>query len=162
MTPFLSSAALMEYVEIQGSTWHRLLQRKGARLLWFSLVMGGWRPSPHAVQWSHRETHSLIKTCSTRDLKKNWPFDDLSTCGVLVSTGRPKTHKTELKPLWARTETSAQAASLAHSTSVCSQPHNIISLKYKNKEHQEASLQHLSQIYVHTKLLLASIYLNEY
>jgi len=45
------------------------------------------------VQWSHKETHSLIKICSTWDANKNWPFGDLSTHNVLDATGRPKTCK---------------------------------------------------------------------
>ena len=50
--------------------------------------MGVVEAGTHTMQCSHRETHSLIKTCSTGERNKNWPFSDLSTCGVLDATGR--------------------------------------------------------------------------
>ena len=35
----------------------------------------------HTTEWSHRETHSLIKTLVHPGvMNKNWPFSDLSTC----------------------------------------------------------------------------------
>ena len=62
----------------------------------------GWRLSPHAMQWSHRETHSFIKTCLTRDKNENWLFSDLSMGGVLAATGGAETCKRELKQVWAK------------------------------------------------------------
>ena len=39
---------------------------------------------PHTVQWSHRETHSLIKILAhPRVARKNWPFSHLSSHGGL-------------------------------------------------------------------------------
>ena len=48
------------------------------------------------MQWSCREIHSLINSCSTWDANKNWLFSYLSTCGVLDPTGKPETDKREL------------------------------------------------------------------
>ena len=43
-----------------------------------------WRPSPHTMQWSHRETHSLIKILACPGVShKNWLFSDLSSHGGL-------------------------------------------------------------------------------
>ena len=56
---------------------------------WFSQVTEKftewWRPSPHTVQWSHRETHSLTKILARLGgvTHKNWPFSDLSSHGGL-------------------------------------------------------------------------------
>ena len=45
-----------------------------------------WRPSPHTMQWSHRETHSLIKILACPGVShKNWLFSDLSSHGGLRS-----------------------------------------------------------------------------
>ena len=69
-----------------------LLWRKGRRLLlagfgflrWLRNWWVWWRPSPHTVQWSHRETHSLIKILVCPGVThKNWPFSDLSSHGGL-------------------------------------------------------------------------------
>ena len=67
-----------------------LLWRKGTRLLpasfgflrWLRNLREWWRPSLHTVQWSHRETHSLIKILACPGVThKNWPFSDLSSHG---------------------------------------------------------------------------------
>lgn len=42
-----------------------------------------------------------MKTCSTRDVNKNWPFGNLSTHGVLDATEIPEILKRELKQLLA-------------------------------------------------------------
>ena len=69
-----------------------LLWRKGTRLLpasfgflrWLRNLREWWRPSLHTVQWSHRETHSLIKILACPGVThKNWPFSDLSSHGGL-------------------------------------------------------------------------------
>ena len=68
------------------------LWRKGTRLLpanfgflrWLRNLQEWWRPSPHTVHWSHRETHSLIKILACPGVThKNWPFSDLSSHGGL-------------------------------------------------------------------------------
>ena len=65
-----------------------LLWKKGTRLLlasfgflrWLRSLQEWWRPSPHTMQWSHRETHSLINTLAHPGVAhKDWPFSDLSS-----------------------------------------------------------------------------------
>ena len=54
-----------------------------------------WRPSPHTVQWSHRETHSLINTLGHPGVAhKDWPFSDLSSHdGLRLPEAESKTRK---------------------------------------------------------------------
>ena len=70
------------------------LWRKETRLLlagfgflrWLRNLQEWWRPSPHTMQWSHRETHSLINTLAHLGVtQKNWPFSHLSSHGGLRS-----------------------------------------------------------------------------
>ena len=80
------------------------LWRKGIRLLpasfgfliWLRKLGECWRPSPHTVQWSHRQTHSLIKILAhSRVAHKNWPFSNLSSHGGLRLPGaESETRKT--------------------------------------------------------------------
>ena len=58
-------------------------------------LMGWWRPSPHTVQWSHRETHSLIKILAGPGVAhKDWPFSSLSSHGGLrLLEAESETHK---------------------------------------------------------------------
>ena len=69
-----------------------LLRRKGTRFLpaslgflrWLRNLREWWRSSPHTVQWSHRETHSLIEILAPLGVAhKDWPFSDLSSHGGL-------------------------------------------------------------------------------
>ena len=67
---------------------------------WFSQVTEKftewWRPSPHTVQWSHRETHSLIKILAHPGVAhKNWPVSDLRRHGGLrLLEAESETNKT--------------------------------------------------------------------
>ena len=78
-----------------------LLWRKRTRLLssfsflrWVRNLWEWWRPSSHTVQWSHRETHSLIKIRAHSGVAQNWPFSDLSSHGGLrLPEPESKTHK---------------------------------------------------------------------
>ena len=65
-----------------------MLQSKGTRLLpagygflrQLRNLWEWWRQSPHTMQWSHRETPSLIKTLAHPGAAdKNWPFRNPST-----------------------------------------------------------------------------------
>ena len=62
----------------------RLLPASFSFLRWLRNLQEWWRPSPHTVQWSHRETHSLIKILAHLGVTpKNWPFSNLSSHGGL-------------------------------------------------------------------------------
>ena len=53
-------------------------------LRWLRNLPEWWLPSPHPMQWSHREIHSLIKILAhPRVADKNWPFSDLRSHGGL-------------------------------------------------------------------------------
>ena len=79
------------------------LWRKGTRLLpanfgflrWLRNLLEWRRPSPHTMQWSHRETHSLIKILARPGVAhKNWPFSDPSSHGGLrLSEAESETRK---------------------------------------------------------------------
>ena len=69
-----------------------LLWRKRTRLLlvgfgflrWLRNLWESWRLSPHTMQWSQRETHTLIKTLAHPGVThENWPFNDMSSHGGL-------------------------------------------------------------------------------
>ena len=78
-----------------------LLWRKGRRLLlagfgflrWLRNWWVWWRPSPHTVQWSHRETHSLIEILAGPGVShKDWPFSNLSShCGLRLLEAESET-----------------------------------------------------------------------
>ena len=78
------------------------LWRKGIRLLpasfgflrWLRKLGECWRPSPHTVQWSHRETQSLIKILAHPGVAhKNWPFGDLRSHGLRLPEAESETCK---------------------------------------------------------------------
>ena len=81
-----------------------LLWRKGTRLppAGFGFLRSlrnlweWWRPSPHTVQWSHRETHSLIKIFACLGVAHmNCPFGDLSSHnGLRLPEAESETRKT--------------------------------------------------------------------
>ena len=80
------------------------MQRKGTRLLlacfsflrWLRNLQEWWRPCLHTVQWSHRETHSLIKILARPGVvQKNWPFSNVRSLGGLrLPEAESETHKT--------------------------------------------------------------------
>ena len=50
-----------------------------------------WRQSPHTVQWSHRETHSLIKTLAPRGSQITIAFNDATThAGLKLLREKPR------------------------------------------------------------------------
>ena len=70
-----------------------LLWRKGTRLLpasfgflcWLRNLWKWWRPSPHTVQWSHWESHSLTRIHTRWGVVlKNWKFSDQRSHGGLI------------------------------------------------------------------------------
>ena len=81
-----------------------LLRRKGTRFLpaslgllrWLRNLQAWWRPSPHTMQWSHRETHSLINTLvQPGATHKDWLFSDLgSHDGLRLLEAESKIRKT--------------------------------------------------------------------
>ena len=81
-----------------------LLWRKETRLLpaGFSFLRSlrnlweWWRPSPHTVQWAHRETHSLIKILAHLGVaRKNWLVRELSShAGLRLLEAESETCKT--------------------------------------------------------------------
>ena len=81
-----------------------LLWRKGTRLLpagfgflrWLRNLWEWWRPSLHTVQWSHRETHSLIKILARPGVtQKNWPLSNVRSHGGLrLPEAESETRKT--------------------------------------------------------------------
>jgi len=82
--------------------WEFCSKEKGQDSSWPVLVFSGdrnlwewWRPSPHTTQWSHKETHSLIKILARLGVAhKNWPFSDLRSHGGLrLPEAESKTHK---------------------------------------------------------------------
>ena len=120
---FLNPAALIKFYGIKVKILMRaLLWRKGTRLLpagfgflrWLRTLWAWWRPSPHTVQWSHRETHSLIKILACLGVThKNWPFSDLSSHGGLrLLEAESETHKTT----WNESEVTPGEVKLTRST----------------------------------------------
>ena len=73
-----------------------------------------WRPSPHTMQWSHRETHTLIKTLAHPGVThENWSFSDLSSHGGLrLLEAESETHKTT----WNESEVTPGEVKLTRST----------------------------------------------
>ena len=92
--------AFIEFVSIKVRKIHEsfaLKKRDKTPLGWRNL-WEWWRPSPHTMQWSHRETHSLIKILACLGVAhKNWPFSDLSSHhGLRLSEAEFETCKTSL------------------------------------------------------------------
>ena len=102
-----------------------LLWRKGTRLLagfgflkWLRNWWEWWRPSPHTVQWSHRETHSLTTILARLGgvTHKNWPFSDLSSHGGLrLLEAESETYKMN----WNRAGVTPGGVKLTSSTWAC-------------------------------------------
>ena len=99
-----------------------LLWRKGTRLLWASFgflrwlrnLQEWWGPSPRIVQWSHRETHSLIKILARPGvIHKNWPFSYLSNHGGLRL---PETDSETCKVSWNDSRVTPRGVKLTSST----------------------------------------------
>ena len=99
-----------------------LLWRKGTRLLWASFgflrwlrnLQEWWGPSPRIVQWSHRETHSLIKILARPGVThKNWPFSYLSNHGGLRL---PETDSETCKVSWNDSRVTPRGVKLTSST----------------------------------------------
>ena len=63
---------------------------------WLRNLFKWFRPSLHTMQWSHRETNSLIKTLAHLGVvHEKWPFSDLSSHGGLrLLEAESETHKT--------------------------------------------------------------------
>ena len=85
-----------------GKYMRALLWRNGTRLLPASFSFLRWlrnlRPGGglvlNTVQWSQRETHSLIKTLAHPGVTyKNWQFSNLSSCGLRLLEAESETHK---------------------------------------------------------------------
>ena len=149
------------------------LWRKGTRLLpanfgflrWLRNLWEWWRPSPHTVQWSHRENHSLIKRLAhPRVAPKNWPFSHLSSQGGLrLLEAESEAHKMN----WNDSGVTPGGVKLISSTSSLvifildkfGLKWETESLKNRNKGVSEASLWLTLQpdsCTIHTELMLAS------
>ena len=87
----------------------RALHQRRIRLLSVSYVFHRqlrnlwewWGQRPHTVQWSHRETHSLIKRLVHPGIMyKKWPFSDSSIhSGLRLLKGETETGKTDERTL---------------------------------------------------------------
>ena len=111
---FFNSAALIEFVGIKVKILHESVAPKkrdktvllaGHGFLRRLRNLREWRrQSPHTVQWSHREAHSLIKTLARPAVAdKNWPFSNPSTAVVLDYRREKLSHVRGLKRLWGDT-----------------------------------------------------------
>ena len=99
-----------------------LLWTKKTRLLLVGFGFLRWlrnswewsRPTPHTMQWSHRETHTLIKTLAHPGVThENWSFSDLSSHGGLrLLEAESETHKTT----WNESEVTPGEVKLTRST----------------------------------------------
>ena len=90
--------AFIEFVSIKVRKIHEsfaLKKRDKTPLGWRNL-WEWWRPSPHTMQWSHRETHSLINTLvQPGATHKDWLFSDLgSHDGLRLLEAESKIRKT--------------------------------------------------------------------
>ena len=141
---------------------------------WLRNLLEWWLPSPHPMQRSHRETHSLMKTLAhPRVADKNWPFSDLRSHGGLrlpeaESEPPRKTgwNDSGLTPEGVKLTSSTQAHYTISLVIFIPDKLNLIweteSLKNRKQGHQKAHLWLTFQAdscTILTELILASTYL---